>query len=210
MAIGCDTATLVTSARLNSILAKNYTFIGRYIEQVESVHNGLTATEAERISNAGLDIVSLYEPKGMDGANHYTSAQALKDVVEALKLARDLNQPGGSVIYFCVDFDATESDVQNNIIPYFNTIYNAFVDREGNPEEYKLGIYGSGYVCSTVSQNRPTVYTMLAAATAWKGSSSYTAWNIKQSVQIGIGTGNGYINVCPCESSSRGTGGWRL
>ncbi len=39
---------------------------------------------------------------------------------------------------------------------------------------------------------------MLANATAWQGSSSYTQWNIKQKLPISVGG----IDVDPCESSS--------
>ena len=68
-----------------------------------------------------------------------------------------------------------------------------------------MGVYGSGLVCSSVEKNKSSVYKMLANATAWQGSSSYTQWNIKQKLPISVGG----IDVDPCESSSSGTGGWR-
>lgn len=211
MAIGCDTSYYMTKNRLDALKSNKYTFVGRYIDYLQGAHNNLTVDEALLISDADIDIVSLYQPKGMNTAEHYTANQALIDVVEALKLARNLKQPSGSAIYFCVDFDATESVIENNITPYFNNVFAAFVDHEGNPEGYKLGVYGSGLVCSTVSNNRYTVHTMLACAAKWAGSSEYTAWNIKQSVPIILGAGYSWkFDVDPCESSSRGTGGWRL
>lgn len=116
-----------------------------------------------------------------------------------------MRQPKNTAIYFCVDFDPLESVVRSNILPYFDAVYQAIIDKEGNPEGYRMGVYGSGLVCSSVEKNKSSVYTMLANATAWQGSSSYTQWNIKQKLPISVGG----IDVDPCESSSSGTGGWR-
>ena len=161
--------------------------------------------EVGLICNAGLEIVSLYQPKGMNSSTHYSASQGKSDVIEALELARYLRQPKNTAIYFCVDFDPLESVVRSNILPYFDAVYQAIIDKEGNPEGYRMGVYGSGLVCSSVEKNKSSVYTMLANATAWQGSSSYTQWNIKQKLPIPVGG----IDVDPCESSSSGTGGWR-
>lgn len=161
--------------------------------------------EVGLICNAGLEIVSLYQPKGMNSSTHYSASQGKSDVIEALELARYLRQPKNTAIYFCVDFDPLESVVRSNILPYFDAVYQAIIDKEGNPEGYRMGVYGSGLVCSSVEKNKSSVYTMLANATAWQGSSSYTQWNIKQMLPISVGG----IDVDPCESSSSGTGGWR-
>ena len=93
----------------------------------------------------------------------------------------------------------------NGMIIRYDDNAAVVIDKEGNPEGYRMGVYGSGLVCSSVEKNKSSVYTMLANATAWQGSSSYTQWNIKQKLPISVGG----IDVDPCESSSSGTGGWR-
>ena len=205
MAKGCDTAAYLTDSRVDALVGKGYSFVGRYIDYLKGAHNDLTEKEVGLICNAGLEIVSLYQPKGMNSSTHYSASQGKSDVIEALELARYLRQPKNTAIYFCVDFDPLESVVRSNILPYFEAVYQAIIDKEGNPEGYRMGVYGSGLVCSSVEKNKSSVYTMLANATAWQGSSSYTQWNIKQKLPISVGG----IDVDPCESSSSGTGGWR-
>ena len=52
--------------------------------------------------------------------------------------------PSGTIVYFAVDYDATEAEVESNIIPYFKAIYDTF--DEINMHGYKIGIYGPRYV----------------------------------------------------------------
>ena len=205
MAKGCDTAAYLTDSRVDALVGKGYSFVGRYIDYLKGAHNDLTEKEVGLICNAGLEIVSLYQPKGMNSSTHYSASQGKSDVIEALELARYLRQPKNTAIYFCVDFDPLESVVRSNILPYFDAVYQAIIDKEGNPEGYRMGVYGSGLVCSSVEKNKSSVYTMLANATAWQGSSSYTQWNIKHKLPISVGG----IDVEPCESSTSGTGVWR-
>ena len=114
--------------------------------------------EVGLICNAGLEIVSLYQPKGMNSSTHYSASQGKSDVIEALELARYLRQPKNTAIYFCVDFDPLESVVRSNILPYFDAVYQAIIDKEGNPEGYRMGVYGSGLVCSSVEKiNLPCI-----------------------------------------------------
>lgn len=41
MALGCDTATNVTAARLTTLTNNNFTFVGRYLNRVEGYQDGL-------------------------------------------------------------------------------------------------------------------------------------------------------------------------
>ena len=157
MAKGCDTAAYLTDSRVDALVGKGYSFVGRYIDYLKGAHNDLTEKEVGLICNAGLEIVSLYQPKGMNSSTHYSASQGKSDVIEALELARYLRQPKNTAIYFCVDFDPLESVVRSNILPYFDAVYQAIIDKEG------------------------------ANATAWQGSSSYTQWNIKQKLPISVG-----------------------
>ena len=160
MAKGCDTAAYLTDSRVDALVGKGYSFVGRYIDYLKGAHNDLTEKEVGLICNAGLEIVSLYQPKGMNSSTHYSASQGKSDVIEALELARYLRQPKNTAIYFCVDFDPLESVVRSNILPYFDAVYQAIIDKEGNPEGYRMGVYGSGLVCSSVEKNKSSVYTM--------------------------------------------------
>lgn len=197
MALGCDTATVVTESRLQTLISGGYTFVGRYLG------NNLTFEEKDRITKGGLYIVSLYE-RNPTRIEYFTKTQGKIDASSAIRNARELGQPAGTPIYFTVDYNASYSDITGGITEYLQVIKSVFVD-EGNP--YKLGLYGSGAVLSHF-QNTYT-YTWLAGATAWMGSSSYTGWAIKQyDPNTPIGSGAGKI-VIDKDKSNGAAGGWR-
>lgn len=43
MALGCDTATNITVARLTTLQNNNFTFAGRYLNRVTGYQDGLTS-----------------------------------------------------------------------------------------------------------------------------------------------------------------------
>ena len=55
MALGCDTATVITESKLQTLINGGYTFVGRYLGRY------FTSEEKDRITMGGLFIVSLYE-----------------------------------------------------------------------------------------------------------------------------------------------------
>jgi len=210
MAYGCDTATIVTTSRLNSIIAKGYKFIGRYLNYLLGSHDNISVEEAQRISDAGLHIVSIYQTAYTTDPTDFTSQRGTSDVTDAISLATNLGQPANTPIYFAVDCDATLSEIETYIVPYFQAIKNVLNDSSQNPNGYKMGIYGSRLVCGYIRGTySPTErYTWVAAAN-WRGD--FSDWNIKQtSGQIGIGSGSGYILVDEDESTAYGGGGWQV
>ena len=58
MAKGCDTAAYLTDSRVDALVGKGYSFVGRYIDYLKGAHNDLAEKEVGLICNAGLEIVS--------------------------------------------------------------------------------------------------------------------------------------------------------
>lgn len=196
MALGCDTATAINKDRLQTLLSGGYTFVGRYLGRI-------TSAEKIMITSAGLCIVSLYE-KNPTHIGYFTAERGQRDAASAIKKAKSLGQPLGSPIYFTVDYDASQSDVERGINTYLQAVKAGF-EKEGNP--YKLGLYGSGAVLSYFRDIY--TYTWLAGATGWRGSKNYTDWSIKQYGNgTTIGSGSGKITIDKDESNGSG-GGWR-
>lgn len=156
------------------------------------------------ISNSGLFIVSIYERGYPTHIGYFTAAQGSKDAGNAIRQARSLGQPVNTPIYFTVDYDASPSDMDGGITQYLQAVKQVFGEN-GNP--YKLGLYGSGAVLSYFKNICP--YTWLAAATAWRGSKSYSGWSIKQNrTNQTVGVGAGRITIDTDESNGT-AGGWR-
>jgi len=196
MALGCDTATIITDSKLQTLINGGYTFVGRYLG------SHLTSEEKNRITSGGLYIVSLYEGNPVN-IDYFTAQQGRTDATRAIEKAQSLGQPSGTPIYFTVDYDASDSDVRGGIRIYLQAIKAVFEER-GNP--YKLGLYGSGAVL-TYFRNTYT-YTWLAGSPAWRGSSNYTGWSIKQyNNNTTIGSGSGQIIIDKDESNGS-AGGW--
>lgn len=66
----------------------------------------------------------------------------------AYQAATALGLPFGTVIYFSVDYDATDDDMASAIIPHFQGI-QASMNSIGGPQ-YAVGVYGTRNTCSTL------------------------------------------------------------
>ena len=136
MAKGCDSSwDFDYKSRVDALVDEGYTFIGRYLNHSAGVRNGLTVSEANRLSNAGVFICALYESDSGTSISHFTRSNGIADAREAISLAEDLGMPTGNPIYFCIDTDVTKSQMTTYIVPYVQGILS---ELEGSG--YKLGI----------------------------------------------------------------------
>ena len=145
---------------------------------------------------------------GTDPQGNYTSAwvdylshpgQGATDAQNAIMGAASAGQLSGA-IYFAMDFDParstdpithtnriSETTALNLIDKYFQDIslyFNNYNEMHGT--SYQVGVYGAGDTLSKVV-NDPLVmvdgnhaYTWLAGATAWAGSNTFSAFDLKQ------------------------------
>ena len=144
---GIDFAYNAINLNLQSCLNNEIKFIARYYSSVSS--KNLTLSEAQRYSNAGINILSVFEDGATDaygGAN-----QATVDAQIALKCAQSVNQPVGSTIFFAVDANDSFSQI-NNIVEYFKTLKVLL-------SQYTIGFYGSWQTAEYLRQNNIVDFT---------------------------------------------------
>ena len=135
MAKGCDSSwDFDYKSRVDALVDEGYVFIGRYLNHAEGYRNRLTVSEAERLSEAGIFIVSLYEHGDGDQIEHFTRANGIADAQDAISLAEEIGMPTGNPIYFCIDTDVRKSEMSTNIVPYVQGIISELED-----SGYKLG-----------------------------------------------------------------------
>ncbi|MDF2958389.1 MAG: hypothetical protein K0S39_124 [Paenibacillus sp.] len=139
MAKGFDCATPLTAQTAAAFRADGYEFVCRYL--VPTGAKRLTSNEARVISNAGLQIVSVFETTAERALGGRTAG--LADGSAALQVAAQIGQPEGSTIYFAVDFDATPAQMPT-VIEYVRAA------SEATPE-YNTGVYGSYAVVQAAS-----------------------------------------------------------
>ena len=161
--LGFDAAQDCTRI-LGRAKAAGVRWIGRYYSF--NPRKNLSAPEASAIQTAGLDIVSIWEAAG-DRATTFTYQNGRREALAALEQARQVGQPPGSAIYFAVDFDASISQIDAGIIPYFRAA------NEVVPADYVVDGYGSGLVLSRLDAEGLISHGWLAGAMGWQGSRAY-------------------------------------
>jgi hypothetical protein len=167
---GLDT-TIELTRHAAALKAQGYDFAMRYYSYNAS--KNLSLGEARALSGAGLRIGVVWETTGTH-AGFFSRAQGLADGAEAFRMAREtIGQPFGSAIYFAVDYDPTQADLDGPVSNYFTGVRAAlFVANEGQPS-YRVGVYGSGLCCATLIERDIASLSWLSQSTAFAGSRQY-------------------------------------
>lgn len=139
---GIDCTTQITEVVAKDLKAQGISFVCRYLVPVSMAWKRLTKTEAEVMTAAGIDILSIFERKAKSAAGG--RATGLSDGAAALAEARAIGQPEGSAIYFAVDYDAQPKE--------FDTLEAYLKAAESAITGYKAGVYGSFAVCEEMSK----------------------------------------------------------
>jgi hypothetical protein len=163
---------------IDEMLKKGIIAVGRYYTHKHDSWKILTKGEAQALSDAGIGIYPVYQDRNNQDADF--SASDGKDAGEAaIEYANIIGQPKGSAIYFAVDYDASDSAIKDNIVPYFESVKKVF-DKDGH---FDVGVYGSGDTCSALSDLGLVKYTWLTQSVGFSGSKQYAKdlnYNIKQ------------------------------
>ncbi|MEI7027220.1 DUF1906 domain-containing protein [Paenibacillus sp. y28] len=189
---GFDCATPLTAQTAAAFAADGFEFVARYL--VPSGWKRLTVDEAELITAAGLQIVSVYETTA-DRALGGREA-GLADGAAAIQVAKLIGQPEGSCIYFAVDFDATAVQMQA-VIAYIEGAKEA-------ADGYITGAYGSYSVVEALHASGAC--SRFWQTYAWSSGKKSAAANIYQYENditmngIGVDLNESYGNE----------GGWNL
>lgn len=153
---------------------KGFDFACRYLKHTSSC---LTAAEARALSARGLSVVVVVEAGYPTSPAYFSRVKGSEDGAFAAGKARAIGIPPGGAIYFACDFDATLAAVKGPITDYFNAILTEF---KAEHAEWAVGVYGSGLTCATLLRTTGVTYAWLAMSSGWRGSRSFTGWNIKQ------------------------------
>lgn len=149
----CDCATVLNRQQALDLKAAGYTHVGRYL--TGSVGNDfipkfITLEEIENIKRAGLKVFPIYQDGGNVLEYFQNETKGTVDGQTALLAAERIGIPENTTIYFAVDFDCYEYQIDELIIPYFRKVNTVFRG-EMNSKNYKIGIYAPRYVCTKIS-----------------------------------------------------------
>jgi hypothetical protein len=190
---GVDTNKLNIIAQHAHSVAQTYDFVCAYLNP----HAGgqyLSYGVAQKLTNAGLQVISVYEHKHMDEVSYYTGsgvnsaeAHGIKDGEQAYDdaLAAGQGNWSGSAIYFGAEppTDLHTVKLLNDIADYFRGIEEGFRDeaqvRNAGTVLFTIGVYGYGETDRFIKGYEAT-YSWLAGSPA--AAEGYTKWNIKQNL----------------------------
>ena len=127
----------------------------------------LELPEAQAISNGGLQVMVIFQLI-QDSTQYFTEQQGFEAGQSAAEWAKNtIGQPAGSAIYFAVDYNPNDAEVQSNIVPYFEGVAKAFASLGG---DYKVGAYGSGLVVNTLRDQSLCEFRWLSMSNGYYGT----------------------------------------
>ena len=201
----CDCMAPLTTEKAKSLVADGRKYVGRYI--VGGENKCLTLEEEQVIYDAGLKIIPIYQ-KSHNSVSCFTIAKAEEEAKDAYSRLENLKFPNETVFYVSVDFDASDANITNTIVPYFRKFKSVFAGV--NKRGYKIGVYGPRYVCSVLEKNQLTsssfVCDMSSGFSGNIGRKLPSNWALDQISTVTIGSGSGQIEIDNNIASSRCSG----
>lgn len=183
-----DCALPLNRATIASVKAAGYQYAGRYI--TGGTNKILTSSEIALILDNNMSIFPLYQEWG-DEPKWFSYDQGRTAGQQALSTARKLGIPHGTVLYFSVDFDAQQHEIDSGIIPHFRGIRDA-VSADGN--RYAIGVYGCRNVCIDLQDAGMTTRSFVSGmSTSYSGNLGYSLpanWSFDQisNFKLAVGT----------------------
>jgi hypothetical protein len=145
----------------------------------------LSLGEARALSAAGLQLGVVWETAGTHPA-YFTRAQGLADAAAAFRYAREvIGQPPGSAIYFAVDYNATQADLDGPVSNYFTGVRAGLFAAGEGQIPYEVGVYGSGLCCATLVEREQASLSWLSQSTGFLGSKAYASEQRYSLIQYG-------------------------
>ena len=179
-----------TTAQLMRLADAGVSTIIRYYARFTSQpEKRLIRPEAEAILAAGMTIAVVHQAAG-NSPGAFTHDSGVADATYARNYgANVIGQPEGSAIYFAVDFDASEADVSEGIIPYFRAV-QSIVGAADQPPTYKVGAYGNGTVLEMLLDAGRVDFTWLSQSLGFSGTRGFRAsnrWTLFQQLPSNVG-----------------------
>lgn len=141
MIYGIDTATKLTAKNARAVKDAGLAFVGRYLVPPKLyTRKSLTAEEAKIITDAGLRLLTVWETTANRAKSGYDAG--VVDGAEARQCAQAINMPTTGIIYFAVDFEATDADMLS-VTEYLR-------GARQSTKEYEIGVYGSYKVVESI------------------------------------------------------------
>ncbi|AEV84308.1 hypothetical protein ACWT_3285 [Actinoplanes sp. SE50] len=185
-----DTVDEVTPARAQALAAAGYRTIGRYLTNVEGsgFDKKIKPGELATLAANNLRLFPIFQTYA-DSASYFGWGQGYADALTAHDVAVGHGIAAGAVVYFAVDYDATDTEVTQRVIPYFLGVDAGLRQRGGR---YSHGVYGARNVCSRLAAEAFPRWSFVSGITSgWTGNVTYPLpanWAFDQISTMDVGT----------------------
>ncbi len=204
-----DCMTTVNEARAQALKASGYLTIGRYLTNVQgsSKNKKIQPNELAAIFGAGLTVFPIFQESGQ-AVTDFSYAKGVVAAQKAHAAASGYGFHSGTVIYFAVDFDITQDQVLEVVVPHFEGIRDELGSLGGRA--YKVGVYGARNTCRQVSERRLASYSFVSGmSVGHSGNLGFALpgnWAFDQIQTTTVGTGVGSIEIDKDIRSGRDVG----
>lgn len=171
-ATACDCSEQILSLAKAQKLREDYNIVGRYLTGTVggSKPKNLSPGELQILAENNLRVFPIFQDGGAS-LTYFGNYQGQLDAKDAIFAARKLHIPNDTIIYFAVDYDFTEKQVLERVIPHFEGIKTVF---DASKSKYKIGIYGSRNTCSIVCNNNLAVSSFVSdMSTGYSGNMGF-------------------------------------
>lgn len=186
-ASACDTRFEITSELLAKLKADGYQIVGRYLTEPgmgvllpENYFKAIRPGELQRIVDGGMKFFPIFQENSRQ-LSDFTEENGRRHGQEAYRAAL-ANRIPPTVIYFAVDMDIMDYQIDSHIIPYFRAINSTLAGG------YRVGIYASRNVCQRVIDAGYAVSAFVSdMSTGFSGNLGYPIpdqWNYDQFTEI--------------------------
>ncbi|RED64683.1 DUF1906 domain-containing protein [Cohnella lupini] len=175
MTKGIDCATPLTYINARALAQQGYRFAARYLVPSSYAWKRLTSSEADAISKAGMQVISVFETTANRPAGGAAAGE--EDGKAAFKETKLVGQPEGSAIYFAVDYDAQPRD--------YDAIEQYLIVAAKQIPGYLTGVYGSYAVVEEMAKrNACTCFWQTYAWSQGKKSDHANVYQYQNNVVI--------------------------
>lgn len=188
---GSDTRFEITPARARWLVDQKYEVVGRYLYDppTSTLDKEIKPGELDTLFAAGLKVFPIFQANART-LGDFTTMEGYSHGALAHDLAREYGFNWGTVIYFAVDYDATQAEIDSAIVPYFQGVAAALDQRGGR---YRHGVYGSRNVCANVSERTGAKYSFVSGMSwGFSGNLGYPLpanWSFNQIQEISVTNG---------------------
>lgn len=193
----CDCVTEITDARAQALYESDYRVVGRYLDESDKtkIDKMLRPGELATIFRNGLRVFPISQYNARE-VGDFTYDKGYAEAVKAHDAAAGYGFNAGTVIYFAVDYDATQEEIASHIVPYFRGVVAGLASKG---KRYVHGVYGSRNVCTQVSKTTLARWSFVSGMSyGFSGNMGFPLpenWSFNQIQTLTVGVGDRAIEI---------------